>query len=390
MLERAQDLAQRLVEWRRDFHMHPELGFQETRTAGVVAQTLGDLGYRVRTGVGRTGVVADLGQGSPVVAIRADMDALPIQEANDVGYASQVPGVMHACGHDAHTAIALGVATLLSNAEFPGTVRFLFQPAEEVADDEGISGAPRMIEDRAMEGVDAVLGLHVDVETNVGDVVVQAGPVSAGVDTLFATITGRGGHGAVPHKALDPIYLSAHVVMALYGIASRRLNPFEPAVISFGSIHGGQAGNVIPEEVQLSATIRYMEPEVQQAIHTEIERALNVAQVLGGGCSYEIEIGYPPMHNDARISRLLAEVAGDLLGAGHNQPGEKHLGAEDFGFFSKLAPGAMFMLGCRLAGDQRRAHHPLFDVDERCLPIGVAMLTEAALRILKGEGQSQI
>jgi amidohydrolase len=178
--------------------------------------------------------------------------------------------------------------------------------------------------------------------------------------------------------------------MALYGIASRRLNPFEPAVISFGSIHGGQAGNVIPEEVQLSATIRYMEPEVQQAIHTEIERALNVAQVLGGGCSYEIEIGYPPMHNDARISRLLAEVAGDLLGAGHNQPGEKHLGAEDFGFFSKLAPGAMFMLGCRLAGDQRRAHHPLFDVDERCLPIGVAMLTEAALRILKGEGQNQI
>jgi amidohydrolase len=175
--------------------------------------------------------------------------------------------------------------------------------------------------------------------------------------------------------------------MALYGIASRRLNPFEPAVISFGSIHGGQAGNVIPEEVQLSATIRYMEPEVQRAIHTEIERALNIAQALGGGYSYEIEIGYPPMYNDARISRLLAEVGDDLLGAGHNQPGEKHLGAEDFGFFSKIAPGAMFMLGCRLPGDQRRAHHPLFDVDERCMPIGAAILAEAALRLLRNEEQ---
>jgi amidohydrolase len=368
--------------------MHPELGFEETRTAGLVAQVLEDLGYQVRTGVGKTGVVADLGQGSPLVAIRADMDALPIQEGNDVEYASQVPGVMHACGHDVHTAIGLGVATLLSEEAHPGTIRFLFQPAEEVADDEGISGAPRMIEDGAMDGVDAVLGLHVDAETDVGDIVVEAGPVSAGVDTLFATVSGRGGHGAVPHKALDPIYLSAHVVMALYGIASRRLNPFEPAVISFGSIHGGQAGNVIPEEVQLSATIRYMEPEVQRAIHAEIERALNVAKALGGDFSYEIEIGYPPMYNDARISRLLAEVGDDLLGAGHKQPGEKHLGAEDFGFFSKLAPGAMFMLGCRLAGDQRRAHHPLFDVDERCMPIGAAILAEAALRQLRDEEQN--
>jgi amidohydrolase len=364
------------------------LGFQETRTAGRVAQILTDLGYRVQTGVGKTGVVADMGEGSPVVAIRADMDALPIQEANEVAYASQVPDVMHACGHDVHTAIGLGVASLLNEESFPGTVRFLFQPAEEVSDDEGISGAPRMIEDGAMEGVDAVLGLHVDVNTDVGDISVGAGPVSAGVDTLLATITGQGGHGAVPHKALDPIYLSAHVVMALYGIASRRLNPFEPAVISFGSIHGGQAENVIPEEVQLSATIRYTEPEVQQTIHTEIERALSIAQALGGDFRYEIEIGYPPMYNDARISDLLAEASDDLLGVGHNKPAEKHLGAEDFGFFSKLAPGAMFMLGCRLPGDQRKAHHPMFDVDERCMPIGVAILTESALRLLRNEGQN--
>ncbi|MGD9375625.1 MAG: amidohydrolase, partial [Anaerolineae bacterium] len=152
MLERAQEIAERLVAWRRDFHMHPELGFEETRTAGRVAQTLEDLGYQVRTGVGKTGVVADRGQGAPVIAIRADMDALPIQEGNDVEYASQVPGVMHACGHDVHTAIGLGVATLLSKEAYPGTIRFLFQPAEEVADDEGISGAPRRIEDGAMEG----------------------------------------------------------------------------------------------------------------------------------------------------------------------------------------------------------------------------------------------
>jgi amidohydrolase len=383
MLRRAQQLQDELVAWRRDIHMHPELGFHETRTAGLVAGVLESLGYRVRTGVGRTGVVGERGEGHPLVAIRADMDALPIQEANDVPYASQVPGVMHACGHDAHTAIALGVATLLSAETFPGTARFLFQPAEEVSDDEGYSGAPRMVQDGAMDEVDAVLALHVHAGSPVGEITLNAGLSSAGVDTFWATITGQGVHGAYPHKGLDPIHLAGHVILALHGIVSRRLDPFDPAVITVGSIHAGNASNVIPERVELSGTIRYQDATVQKTIRAEIEHALAVARTLGGDYTLRYETGSPPVVNDERIVRLLQEVVADLLGTGHTQPREKGMGAEDFSVFTSLAPGAMFRLGCRIEGDERKGHNPAFDVDERCLPIGAAVLAEAALRLLR-------
>jgi amidohydrolase len=382
VLKRAHEIEEQLVAWRREFHMRPELGFQETRTAARVAQEMESSGYRVHTGVGRTGVVAELGQGQPIVAIRADMDALPIQEANDVPYASRVPGVMHACGHDAHTAIGLGVATLLTQETFPGTVRFLFQPAEEVGDEEGISGAPRMVEDGAMEEVDAALALHVDGSVPVGDITIDAGPASAGVDTFYATIIGRGGHGAMPHRVVDPIYIAAQVILALHGIVSRRLHPTDPAVISIGSIHGGQAENVIPARVEMSGTIRFMEVGVQKQIHAEIERVLGIAQALGGDYALELEPGGLPMINDAGIVDLLREVGADLLGADHAQVPKAEMGAEDFGAFSDLAPGAMFMLGCRIEGDERKAHNARFDIDERCLPVGAAILAEATLRLL--------
>ena len=385
MLERARGLADQLSAWRREIHMFPELGFQETRTAALVAGVLDSLGYRTRTGVGRTGVVGERGQGQPIVAIRADMDALPLQEGNDVPYASRVPGVMHACGHDAHTAMLLGVAALLARESFPGTIRLLFQPAEEVADDQGISGAPRMIEDGAMEGVSAVLALHVDSFLPVGDVIAEGGPVSAGVDTLYGGILGQGGHGAAPHRVVDPIYLAGHVILALHGIVSRRLNPFDPAVVSIGSIRGGEVENVIPERVDLVATLRYMQPEVQATLHTEVERALSVARALGGDYELRIAIGYPPALNDAGVARCVREVAADLLGAEHLKPPTQHLGGEDFGFLGVLAPAAMFSLGAEIEGDRRRAHSPTFDVDERCFPIGSAILAEAALRLLARE-----
>lgn len=384
MLSRAQTLYDQLVAWRRDFHMHPELGFRETRTAAKAAEVLTSLGYRVRTGVGRTGVVADRGEGHPVVAIRADMDALPIQEANDVPYASRVPGVMHACGHDAHTAIALGVATLLAGESFPGTVRFLFQPAEEIQDEEGYSGAQRMIQDGAMEGVDFVLALHVDPSIPAGDVRLEVGPASAGVDTFYVTLIGKGGHGASPHKTVDPIYIAGHVILALHGIVSRRIQPTAPAVVSIGAVHGGDADNVIPETVELRGTIRYKDPAVQEQIHAEIERALGVARALGGDYQLRIEKGYPPMVNDAGVVDLLRAVVTDLLGAEHIRPPEAGMGAEDFGYFSALAPGAMFDLGCRPGKEERPAHSPRFDIDERCLPVGAAILAEAALRLLRG------
>jgi amidohydrolase len=313
------------------------------------------------------------------------MDALPLQEANVTPYASKVPGVMHACGHDAHTAILLGVATLLSKESFPGTVRLLFQPAEEVADEEGISGAPRMIEDGAMEGVDAVLALHVDTDIPSGSIIASPGPASAGVDTLQAAILGKGGHGAHPHDTVDPVYLAAHVVLALHGIASRRIDPFEPSVISVGAIHGGQADNVIPEKVDISATIRYMKPEVQETLHAEIIKALSVARALGGDFEFSFEIGYPPMINNASVTNLIESVAVELLGQESLKPAVKSMGAEDFSFLSQLAPGAMFSLGCQIQGDERIAHNPRFDIDEACLPVGTAILAEAALRLLRQE-----
>jgi amidohydrolase len=382
MLRRAREIEDQLVAWRREFHTHPELGFGEVRTAARVAEVLGDLGYRVRTGVGRTGVMAERGQGHPTVAIRADMDALPIQEANDVSYASRVPGAMHACGHDAHVAIALGVATLLGRETFPGTVRFLFQPAEEVGDDEGVSGAPRMVQDGAMEEVDVVLALHVAPDLAVEDIVVDVGAISAGVDSFFVTIFGKGGHGAMPHEVVDPVFIAAHVVLALHGIVSRRLHPLDPAVVSIGSIHGGAAENVIPERVDMSGTIRFMEVEVQKRIHAEIERALEIARTLGGDYSLRIEHGGRAMVNDERIVDLVREVAADLLGDDHVQSRRPEMGAEDFGAFSELAPGAMFSLGCLIEGDVRKLHSASFDLDERCLPVGAAILAETALHLL--------
>lgn len=389
MLDQARKIQEQLVRWRRDIHMHPELGFQETRTSALVADVLAGLDYRVRTGVGRTGVVGELGEGQPTVAIRADMDALPLQEANKVPYASKVPGIMHACGHDAHTAIALGVAELLARETFPGTIRFLFQPAEEVGDEEGLSGAPRMVEDGAMEGVDAVLALHVHGSLPVGQISLNAGPSSAGVDSFWATVSGQGGHGAYPHKGVDPIHIAGHVILALHGIVSRRLNPFDPAVITIGSIHGGQVTNVIPEQVNLSGTMRYEHPAVQKQIHAEIAHALGVARALGGDYELQIRTGSPPVINDAGIVDVLRQVATDLLGSQHVKPREPGMGAEDFATFAALAPGAMFRLGCRIDGDERKAHGPYFDLDERCLPIGTAILAETALRIVRQDVNEQ-
>jgi amidohydrolase len=384
MLNEAKRIENQLVEWRRDFHMHPELGFQEMRTAGRVAEILQSLGYRVRTEVGRTGVVAERGTGSPVVAIRADMDALPIQEENDAPYASQVPGVMHACGHDSHTAMALGVATLLATKTLPGTIRFLFQPSEEKEDEEGLSGAPRMIDDGALEGVDTVLALHVDTTLPAGDVGVLAGPVAAGVDTFYAAVIGRGGHGARPHETVDPIHVAGHVILALHAIVSRRLPPIEPGVVSIGSIHGGQADNVIPDRVDLSGTIRYTESEIQETIHAEVENAFSLARSLGGDYELDIRQGYPPMSNDPDVTALIRQVTEGLLGPAHVHTSPLTMGADDFGFFSALVPGAMFHLGCQIAGAPRLAHNPRFDIDERCLPLGTAILAEAARRFLAG------
>jgi amidohydrolase len=383
MLKKAREMQQQLSDWRRHFHMYPELGFRETRTSAKVAEILDQFGYRVQRGVGRTGVVAELGSGKPLVAIRADMDALPLLESNQVSYASQNAGVMHACGHDSHMAMALGAAALLSHEKTPGTMRFLFQPSEEVADEEGVSGAPRMIQDGAMDGVELVIALHVEPTTPAGAIRIRSGPASGGVDSWFGEIIGKGAHGAHPHESIDPFYISAHVILALNGIVSRRLDPFDLAVVSIGSLHGGFTENVIPERVNLTGTLRYTEKRVQEQIHAEIRRAFEIARTLGGEFQLKIEIGTSPMINSPMASDLITEVAIDLLGKQNVLPWKEELGAEDFGCFLELAPGAMFALGTGSDRFQCQLHNPGFDLDESCLPVGTAVLAETALRFLR-------
>jgi amidohydrolase len=383
MLNKARTIQDQLLAWRRDFHMHPELGFHELRTSTRVAETLETFGYRVRRGVGRTGVVGEIGSGSPVFAIRADMDALPLQESTGLPYASCVPSVMHACGHDAHTAMALGAAMLLSGEQFPGTVRFLFQPCEEANDADGFGGAARMIEQGAIDGVDMIIAQHVDVTTPVGKIEIEAGPSSGGVDSFFGKVLGRGGHGARPNDTVDPIYLSAFVILAINGIISRRMNPFDPAVVSLGAIHAGQAENVIPEFAEFAGTLRYTEHRVQEQIHAEIQHAFELARPLGGDYELRFQKGTPPMINHPAAVELIQAAASDVIGGQNVLPFEKGLGAEDFGCFLDAAPGAMFSLGARPAEEAGRPHSSTFRINEDALPVGTAILVEAALRYLR-------
>jgi amidohydrolase len=388
MLDRAMKIKDQLVSWRRDFHMHPELGFKEKRTANVVAEALKEMGIRVDTQVGKTGVVGYLGEGSPVVGIRADMDALPLQEASEVPYASQTPGVMHACGHDAHTAILLGVARVLSEMPDrpPGEIRLLFQPSEEDWDEELKSGATLMIEDGALEDLDAVIALHVHSNTSTGQIEISGGMASAAVDSFLATIIGQGGHGAAPHKTVDPTFILAQVINAIHGIRARRINPIDSAVISLGSIHAGHTSNVIPDRVELMGTIRSFDTEVREQLSEELEKAFAISRAFGGDYTLTIDKGFPPMYNDPEVAELIRQTAIEMLGEDKVNEGEAQMGAEDFSYMSQLAPGAMFSLGVKIDDTPRPAHSPTFDVNEDALPIGAALLAEVACRLLKSAG----
>ncbi|KAB2902951.1 MAG: amidohydrolase [Anaerolineae bacterium] len=384
-MDKARSIEDLIIAWRRDIHMHPELGFEEVRTSRLVADTLRDMGIEVEVGVGKTGVVARLGEGKPAIGIRADMDALPIQEENNVPYASQTPGVMHACGHDAHTAMLLGVAKMLN--EMPdrptGEIRLLFQPCEEKQDSEGKSGASRMIDDGALQGLDAVIALHVASEDPAGKIEIGSGYLMAAADRFIATITGVGCHGASPHTGVDPIFLQAQVVNAIQGIVSRRVKPIEPAVITIGSIHGGNAHNVIPAEVKLEGTIRSYSEETRQLLHDELDKAFSIVRAMGGDYTLTIKQGYPSLNNHQKVAELIRQVAVESLGEAALKPAEPTMGAEDFAYMIQKAPGAMFFLGARI-GDEHRPHHsPVFNIDESVLHIGAAMLAETACRLLQ-------
>ncbi|WP_306453946.1 M20 metallopeptidase family protein [Bacillus sp. FJAT-45350] len=392
----AYELQQQLSEWRRHFHQHPELSFQEYKTSEKVISILKKIdGIEVQSGREATGlptgVVATLRKGNGrTIAIRADIDALPIVEGNSCEYSSQKRGVMHACGHDAHTTIALGAATLLAEAfkksQIEGTVKFIFQPAEESEDERGLTGSPYMIEAGVLDDVDAVLALHMDPDYKVGNVKIFNGTAMANVDTFTAVIKGRGGHAAYPEQTLDPIWLLSNILPALYSLVGRKTSALSPAVLSIGEVIGGSSNNIIPEEVEIKGTIRTYDDTARKQITKEIDRVLSIVERLGGDYSLLLNHGEPSLQNNPIVSSWVKKTIRDILPGFSIHEKPYGLGGEDFGYMTRKIPGLMFFLGASPGdGRERGLHTPLFDIDEGVLPIGTAIFTETVKRYLQGD-----
>jgi amidohydrolase len=376
------DRAQ-LVATRRDLHQHPELGFEETRTSTLAAERLKSLGYEVKSGVGKTGVVAvRSGDNGRCVLLRADMDALPVEEANDVPYRSRHPGKMHACGHDGHVAIGLEVARRLAAPRLGGTVKLAFQPAEEVS-----HGAQAMIADGVLDApkVDAAFGIHLWNDLPVGTVGVMSGPIMASVDEFEITILGRGGHAAAPHQTVDPVLVAAHVVTALQSLVARRRNPFEEGVVSITQVNAGHAFNVIPGRADLRGTVRTFGGRFWDDAPALVEET---AQGIAGAFGARAEVGYrrlsAPLVNDDGMAELMAEVAAQVVGKGNVKSGVRTMGGEDMSYFLQKVPGCFAFVGSAPKGGKASPHHSAtFDIDEESLVVGAELLTQTALRYLE-------
>lgn len=381
----AEALGETLSSLRRKIHAQPEYGFCEFKTAELIARTLEELGAKVTQGVAETGVVAEIGEGLPIVAVRADMDALPIQEETGLPFASEVPKMMHACGHDAHTACALGAAMLLAKRKFAGTIRFLFQPSEEQKDADGKSGAMRMLEENVLEDVSAIIALHTK-PLPAGSIGVTTGAALAANDTIKITIRGRAAHGAHPEEGIDAIAISAQVIAAIQQIVSRRLPAISPAVVSITTIHGGIKENVIAERVEFGGTIRSTGGEARRRLIDELEHALDVGRVLGAKCELHVFEGYPVTMNDAAVTEAIRASAKELLGANRVVEIPFDPWAEDFGYLTAQVPGAMFWLGVTSERVPSPVWHSAkFDLDEDALPVGAMVLAATALRLLETE-----
>ncbi len=375
-----------LVAWRRDFHRHPELAFEERRTSDVIRGFLKGEGIEVAA-CGRTGLRGVL-RGSlpgPTVALRADMDALPVAELSDHDYASENPGVMHACGHDGHMAILMGAARVLAARRdtLPGAVVLLFQPSEENPP----GGARLMIEEGALEGVDAVFGLHLWQPLPSGVVGLRPGPIMAQADEFEVVVTGRGGHASQPEKCIDPVLVASHVVVAAQTIVSRFASPLEPVVVSFSTIHGGRIHNIIPDSVTMTGTVRCFDPDTQRAVKQRLgEVCGETCRLFGATAEFTYSDGYPPVVNDPASVELVSRAAARELGEDAVQRVAPIMGGEDFAYYLQRVPGAFALLGI---GDGRpHPHHSAhFDIDERVLPVGVRLMTAVALEML-GRGRT--
>jgi len=371
-----------LVATRRDLHAHPELGFQETRTSRLVAERLEALGYGVRPNVARTGVVGLKGNGGRCVLLRADMDALPIEEANDVAYRSQHSGKMHACGHDGHVAIGLEVARRLAAVVLPGTVKLAFQPAEELS-----GGAGAMIEDGVLErpAVEAAFGIHLWNGLPVGTIGVMPGPMMASVDEFEIAISGKGGHAAMPHLAIDPVLVAAHLVTALQSLVSRRRDPVEEGVVSVTQVQAGHAFNVIPRQALLRGTVRSFGGRFwDDAPDLVRETAAGIAAAFGASADVTFRRLTAPLVNDAAMTDLMKGVAEEIVGRERVKAGIRTMGGEDMSHFLSKVPGCFAFVGSARADGTSSPHHsPTFDIEEESLVIGAELLTRTAVKFLE-------
>ena len=376
-----------LLEIRRYLHAHPELSGHEQRTAALVAGELRQLGWQVREGVGRTGVVAELGpENGPVIGLRVDLDALPIEERTGLPFASKELGLMHACGHDLHTCVGLGVAMALARdpRPLPGRVRLLFQPAEETAE-----GARWLVEAGAVDGLDGLYGVHVFPSIPVGSIGVRHGSLTAAAAELEVEVLGESGHGARPHQSVDAIWIAARLISGLQEAISRRLDALQPVVLSFGRIEGGRAFNVIADRVKLLGTLRCLDTALYEELPAWVEStAQQICRAYGGEATVRFRGIAPPVQNDLELTRLLEQVALEQLGRERvlelEQPS---LGAEDFAHYLGHVPGCMFRLG--VAGPEGCAplHNGAFNPEEACLPLAVELLSATLRRWLEQHGQ---
>lgn len=387
--KQAHALKPWLVEVRRDFHRHPELGMEEYRTRDQIVHYMQEMGIPYKTGIANTGVVGLIeGEKSgKTVALRADLDALPIAEENDVDYKSTVPGKMHACGHDAHMTILLGAARLLNERKeyLPGNVKLLFQPAEET-----VGGAKQMIQAGVLENprVDAVFGLHVAPEIPVGEIGLKYGQMNAASDTIYLTVKGNNGHGAYPHTGKDAIVIAAQVITTLQTIVSRNVDPRQSAVVSIGVIQGGTQGNIIADEVKMTGTVRTFESKVRERVLQRVEEVLTyTTRSMGGDYTFKLgDDGYIALINDNEMVDLVRNSGETLLGRERvTQIDFPSMGVEDFSYFAAAVPSAFFRLGCRneAKGIVHSSHTGRFDIDEDCLPIGAALQVQNAVHSLK-------
>ncbi|UKK99822.1 M20 metallopeptidase family protein [Brevibacillus brevis] len=385
--ELLKEMEPQIISWRRHLHQHPELSFQEEKTPALIAEILRGLRFdEVRTGVGGRGVIGVLRGGSPgrVVALRADFDALPIQDQKEVPYKSTVPGVMHACGHDAHTSQLLGLAFVLAanREQFAGEIRFVFQHAEE----ENPGGATQMVEDGAVDGVDAIFGVHLWSMFPVGKVFISAGPLMANTDDFSIEIKGKGGHGAVPEETVDSIVIGSQIVGHLQTIASRNVSPLESVVVTVGTFNGGDSTNIIADSCRLTGTVRSFLPDVRDRAEQRLtEIAEGTAAMMGGSATVVYERGYPAVINHERETAIAREAAIAAFGAGRVESMKPLMGGEDFSYYLEKVPGAYLFVG---AGNPEKLatyphHHPRFDIDEDAMLIAGELLGRTALHYLE-------